>query len=164
MRELIGPIQGYVTVRFNGVVVERTHNMIVFNGFQYVRDRILGATPAVMSHMAFGSDDDEVAPTIATTKLRDEVARVALSTAAQSLESFYGVRYVATLTGADVPSLPVTIREAGVVNHASDEPDYASGIVMINRAQITAIDMTNVSSAIQVEFDICLRGGGGNPA
>lgn len=94
----------------DGEVIEHrtTNNLVVADGLKYIASRMIGTTPAVMSHMAVGSGTNGAGS--ANVALQTELARVALTSSTSSANV---VTYVATFpagtgTGA--------ITEAGIMN------------------------------------------------
>jgi hypothetical protein len=86
-------------------------NLVVTVGKEFIAARMIGTTPAVMSHMAIGTGTTAAA--VGNTALVTEVGRVAL---ASSTRTGANIAYVATFppgtgTGA--------ITEAGIFNAAS---------------------------------------------
>lgn len=85
-------------------------NLVVTTGKEFIAERMVG-TPAVMSHMAIGSDN--TAADVADTALGTELGRVALASATSSGAV---VTYTATF-GAGVGTGAVV--EAGILNNSS---------------------------------------------
>lgn len=97
----------------NGKVKEEitVPNLVVDAGLDYIASRMVGTSPAVMSHMAVGSGTTN--PAAGDTALETELGRVALSS---STATNNAVEYVATF-GAGVGTGAVT--EAGILNDSS---------------------------------------------
>lgn len=86
-------------------------NLVVTVGKEFIAGRMIGTTPAVMSHMAVGTSNTNLVA--ANTTLAAEAARVALTSSTRTNAT---IRYTATFapgtgTGALV--------EAGILNAAS---------------------------------------------
>lgn len=118
-------LTGRYEIRKNGELVETGENLVVDTGLYHVADQLADQGEAAMGYMAWGTDD--TAPAAGDTALGNEVARKALDSKTQgSGGDANEVVYVGTVTGADVGSLPVTLREVGIFN-------AASGGVMLDR-------------------------------
>jgi hypothetical protein len=83
-------------------------NLVVTTGKNFIASRMVGATSAVMSHMAVGTNS--TAPAAGDTTLNTELARVALSsgTASGNVATYTATFGAGTGTGALV--------EAGILN------------------------------------------------
>lgn len=102
---------GRLQIAINGEVVRDIDNLVVTTGRNFVASRMGGTSPAVMSHMAVGTNNTAAA--LADTTLGTELARVALTSSNVSANV---ITYVATFpagtgTGA--------LTEAGVLNNTS---------------------------------------------
>lgn len=86
-------------------------NLVVTAGKNFIAGRMVGTTPAVMSHMAVGSGT--TAPAAANTALVSELGRVALTSSSASGNA---IPYIATF-GPGTGTGAVT--EAGIFNAAS---------------------------------------------
>lgn len=86
-------------------------NLVVTAGKNFIAGRMVGTTPAVMSHMAVGSGT--TAPVAANTALVSELGRVALTSSSASGNA---IPYIATF-GPGTGTGAVT--EAGIFNAAS---------------------------------------------
>lgn len=86
-------------------------NLVVTTGRNFIASRMVGTTPAVMSHMAIGAGSTAAA--LADTALGSELGRSALS-AGSATDNV--VTYTATF-GAGVGTGAVT--EAGILNNSS---------------------------------------------
>ena len=86
-------------------------NLVVTVGKDFIAARMIGTTPAVMSHMAIGTANTSLIA--GNTTLAAEIARVALSSSVRTTNT---IRYTATFnpgTGTGV------LVEAGILNAAS---------------------------------------------
>jgi hypothetical protein len=99
---------GRLQIFRNDELVHDIDNLVVTVGKNFVASRIVGTTPAVMSHMAVGTG--AVAAAAGDTALGAELARVALSgnSAANNVVSYSANFPAGTGTGA--------LTEAGVFN------------------------------------------------
>jgi hypothetical protein len=99
----------------NGNLKDRReiNNLVVTVGRNFIASRMIGTTPAVMSHMAIGSGT--VAPVAANTTLGTELSRRALTS---STASGATVTYIATFP-ASSPADDAAITEAGIFNAAT---------------------------------------------
>lgn len=108
---LKGELKIVLTDKDGNVKKEQTvPNLVVNDGLYFITDRMVGNTPAVMSHMAIGSST--VSPAAGDTTLT-ELGRVALTSSTSTDNT---VTYVATFpagtgTGA--------VTEAGIFNDAT---------------------------------------------
>lgn len=108
---LKGELKIVLTDKDGNVKKEQTvPNLVVNDGLYFITDRMVGNTPAVMSHMAIGSGT--VSPAAGDTTLT-ELGRVALTSSTSTDNT---VTYVATFpagtgTGA--------VTEAGIFNDAT---------------------------------------------
>lgn len=97
----------------NGEVIEHrtASNLVVADGLKYIASRLVGTTPAVMSHMAIGTGTNGAGS--ANITLQTETARVALasSTASANVVTYTATFPAGTGTGA--------ITEAGIFNAGS---------------------------------------------
>jgi hypothetical protein len=102
----------------DGEIKETIHipNLVVNAGFAFITSRMIGASAAVMSHMALGTDSTN--PAGGNTALGAEIARVALTSSTQVTTTVANdsVQFVATF-GAGVGTGAIT--EAGLLNAAS---------------------------------------------
>ncbi len=98
----------------NGQVKEEhtVPNLVVTSGRNFIASRMVGTTPAVMSHMAVGSGT--TAPALAQTALVTQLgSRVTLSTSSASANV---VTYIATFAAGQGTG---AVTEAGVFNAAT---------------------------------------------
>ena len=95
----------------NLIHTDKTTNVVVSDGLDYITSRMKDATATAMSHMAVGSDNTAAAS--GDTALGTELGRVALTstTVASNTITYVGDFPAGTGTGAVV--------EAGVLNGAS---------------------------------------------
>jgi hypothetical protein len=116
LKENTNGIIGKVSItRMNamGDILEKIYipNLVVDIGRSYIASRIIGTTPAIMTHMALGSG--ATAPVGANTTLGTELGRVALttSTSLNNVVTYTATFPAGTATGA--------IQEAAIFNAAS---------------------------------------------
>ena len=98
--QLKGPLQ----IHLNDELVQDIDNLVVTTGKNLVASRLVGTTPAVMSHMAIGSGTTAAAA--GNTALGTELGRVSLTSGSASSAV---VTYVATFaagTGTGAPLGP----------------------------------------------------------
>lgn len=106
-------------------------NLVVAVGKNFVADRMISATSAIMSHMAVGSGS--TAPASADTTLGTELARVTLTSSTRASNV---ITYVATFpAGTGTGSLT----EAGIFN-------AASAGTMLSRTTFLAVNKTALDS------------------
>lgn len=111
MIEELLKMKGKLVIELNGEVVQEIDNLVVTVGKNFVASRMVGATPAVMSHMAIGTG--ATAAAAGDTTLQTEAARVALTsgTASTNVATYVATFPAGTGTGA--------ITEAGILNASS---------------------------------------------
>lgn len=102
-------LEGALTVRLNGAVVQEIPNLVVNTGKSFVASRMVGTDDAVMGFMAIGTGTDGTQPTDTTV---NQVGRVACTTA----RSGAAITYEATFGPTDGDGV---IAEAGIFNDAS---------------------------------------------
>lgn len=115
MNEELIKATGDVTITLhdeNGQIKEHRHvpNLVVTVGKNFIASRMIGTTPAVMSHMAIGTSSTAAAA--ANTALGTEVGRsTATASVSNAVVSYSSTFAAGTGTGAIV--------EAGIFNAAS---------------------------------------------
>lgn len=115
MNEELIKATGEVTITLrdeHGLIKEQRHvpNLVVTVGKNFIASRMIGTTPAVMSHMAIGTSS--TAPAAANTALGAEVGRsTATASVSNAVVSYSSTFAAGTGTGAIV--------EAGIFNAAS---------------------------------------------
>lgn len=102
---------GKLEIFKNGELVREIDNLVVTAGKGFVASRMIGTTPAVMSHMAVGTG--ATAPAAGDTTLQTELNRQALGTpsVAGAVVSYSATFAAGQGTGA--------LTEAGIFNAAS---------------------------------------------
>lgn len=135
---------GELLVRVFGPSGERTYhfpNLVVNTGKNLVASRLVGNTPAAVTHMALGSS--ATVPSGGDTQLGTELGRVAAgsATAAAAVATVVANFPAGTATG--------TIAEAGLFNAASVG-------TMISRATFSPIPK-GVSDAVEITWTITVQ-------
>jgi hypothetical protein len=120
-------------------------NLVVAVGKDYIVDRMQSNLSPVMSHMAIGAVQGNVAPVTSQTALVDEVARVGLDSNTITNNT---VTYVATFSGG-VPLGGNTISEAGIFNEAS-------GGTMLCRTRFNEVNKGN-ADIIVITWNITVQ-------
>ena len=110
-------LTGALTILINDKVVQKTNNLVVDSGKNWVASRMGAATSGVMSHMAIGTGTTAV--TSVSTTLAVEVERNAL-TASGGTVSGNSVNYSSTFGTTDGAH---TVTEAGLFNSVGNVVD-----------------------------------------
>jgi hypothetical protein len=105
-------LTGALTIAINGEVVQKTNNMVVTVGKEWVADRMANAN-TVMTHMAIGTGTTAAALT--QTTLVTELDRNVLTTSGGTV-SGATIQYACTWAAADGTG---AITEAGIFDAAS---------------------------------------------
>ena len=109
-----GELTVTVTDEYGNVKDERlVKNLVVTVGREFIAARMVGTTPAVMSHMAIGTGTTAAAA--ANTTLGTEVQRNTLQSSTRTNST---ISYVAVF-GANQPASAAAITEAGIFNASS---------------------------------------------
>lgn len=136
--------KGYVSFdlydEHNNLKETNSFNLVVNTGLAFITERMVGNTPAVMSHMALGTNSAVAAA--ANTALGTEVGRIALSSATcvTTTATNDSVQFAAsfgpgTATGA--------ITEAGVFNASSGGTMIARTVFpVINKGALDTLAIT----------------------
>ena len=104
-------LKGHLQIHLNDELVRDVDNLVVTTGKNLVASRLVGTTPAVMSHMAIGSGTTAAAA--GNTALGTELGRVSLTSGSASSAV---VTYVATFAAATGTG---AVTEAGLLNASS---------------------------------------------
>ncbi len=112
-------LTGALTIAINNEVVQKTKNLVVTSGKEWVADRMKGANSA-MSHMAIGTGT--VAADAADTGLGTELERNALTVAGGTV-SANTIVYAATYAAGDGTG---AITEAGIFDTVGSKVDDAN--------------------------------------
>ena len=104
-------LTGHLQIHINDELVRDVDNLVVTTGKNLVASRLVGTTPAVMSHMAIGSGTTAAAA--GNTALGTELGRVSLTsgTASSAVVTYVATFAAGTGTGA--------VTEAGLLNASS---------------------------------------------
>ena len=104
-------LKGHLQIHLNDELVQDIDNLVVTTGKNLVASRLVGTTPAVMSHMAIGSGTTAAAA--GNTALGSELGRVSLTsgTASSAVVTYVATFAAGTGTGA--------VTEAGLLNASS---------------------------------------------
>lgn len=128
-------MKGRLEIRLNDEVVQEVDNLVVTVGKNFVASRMVGTSPAVMSHMAIGTTNTAAAA--GDTTLAAEAARVALTSGAAStnVATFIATFPAGTGTGAIV--------EAGILNNSSGGTLLARTVFsVINKGALDSMTIT----------------------
>ena len=120
-------LKGHLQIHLNDELVRDVDNLVVTTGKNLVASRLVGTTPAVMSHMAIGSGTTAAAA--GNTALGTELGRVSLTSGSASSAV---VTYVATFAAGTGTG---AVTEAGLLNASS------SG-TMLARTVFSVVKMT----------------------
>ena len=104
-------LKGHLQIHLNDELVRDVDNLVVTTGKNLVASRLVGTTPAVMSHMAIGSGTTAAAA--GNTALGTELGRVSLTSGSASSAV---VTYVATFAAGTGTG---AVTEAGLLNASS---------------------------------------------
>ena len=104
-------LKGHLQIHLNDELVQDIDNLVVTTGKNLVASRLVGTTPAVMSHMAIGSGTTAAAA--GNTALGTELGRVSLTSGSASSAV---VTYVATFAAGTGTG---AVTEAGLLNASS---------------------------------------------
>ena len=104
-------LKGHLQIHLNDELVRDVDNLVVTAGKNLVASRLVGTTPAVMSHMAIGSGTTAAAA--GNTALGTELGRVSLTSGSASSAV---VTYVATFAAGTGTG---AVTEAGLLNASS---------------------------------------------
>jgi hypothetical protein len=104
-------LKGHLQIHLNDELVRDVDNLVVTTGKNLVASRLVGTTPAVMSHMAIGSGTTAAAA--GNTALGSELGRVSLTSGSASSAV---VTYVATFAAGTGTG---AVTEAGLLNASS---------------------------------------------
>lgn len=104
-------LKGHLQIHLNDELVRDIDNLVVTAGKNLVASRLVGTTPAVMSHMAIGSGTTAAAA--GNTALGSELGRVSLTSGSASSAV---VTYVATFAAGTGTG---AVTEAGLLNASS---------------------------------------------
>ena len=104
-------LKGHLQIHLNDELVRDVDNLVVTTGKNLVASRLVGTTPAVMSHMAIGSGSTAAAAN--NTALGTELGRVSLTSGSASSAV---VTYVATFAAGTGTG---AVTEAGLLNASS---------------------------------------------
>jgi hypothetical protein len=139
-------VKGTLTItktNYLGEIVEKIFvpNLIVTVGKNFIASRMVGTTPAIMSHMAIGSG--AVAPAVGDTALGTELGRVALSasSATGAVVTYTATFPAGTGTGA--------ITEAGIFN-------AVSAGTMLNRTTFPVVNK-GASDTIAISWTVTVQ-------
>lgn len=135
-----GQVSFVLTDENGNIKQQDSKNLVVDPGLAFIASRMIGTTPAVMSHMAIGTGTTAAAD--AQTALVTESARVALtsSTVVTTTVANDSVQYVATF-GPGVGTAAIT--EAGIFNAASAGTMLARTVfAVINKGALDTLTLT----------------------
>ena len=104
-------LKGHLQIHLNDELVRDVDNLVATTGKNLVASRLVGTTPAVMSHMAIGSGTTAAAA--GNTALGTELGRVSLTSGSASSAV---VTYVATFAAGTGTG---AVTEAGLLNASS---------------------------------------------
>ena len=104
-------LKGHLQIHLNDELVQDIDNLVVTTGKNLVASRLVGTTPAVMSHMSIGSGTTAAAA--GNTALGTELGRVSLTSGSASSAV---VTYVATFAAGTGTG---AVTEAGLLNASS---------------------------------------------
>jgi len=132
-------LTGALVISKNDVVVQRTHNLVVTAGKNWVADRMNNAN-TVMTHMALGTGTNAAA--VGDTTLQTEIDRNALTSTTVSTNT---VEYGCTWAAGDGTG---AITEAGLF-------DAASGGDMLARTVFSVVNK-GASDSITITWTITI--------
>ena len=104
-------LKGHLQIHLNDELVQDIDNLVVTTGKNLVASRLVGTTPAVMSHMAIGSGTTAAAA--GNTTLVTETDRNALTSTTVTANA---IAYVCTWAAGDATA---ALTEAGIFNASS---------------------------------------------
>jgi len=110
-------MKGRLTISLNDEVVQEIDNLVVTTGKNFVASRMIGTTPAVMSHMAIGTGSTAAAAGDSALGSQSAIEGLT-SSAVGSGANANDVTYIATFA-AGTPSSAAAITEAGIFNASS---------------------------------------------
>ena len=136
--------QGYVQFTLldehGNIKSQEEHNLVVAGGLAFITERMIGNTPAVLSHMALGTNT--TAASSANTALGAEVGRVSLSSISRVTTNVTNdsVQYAASF-GPGVATGAIT--EAGLFNASSGGTLTARTVfAVINKGTLDTLAIT----------------------
>jgi len=130
-------LTGALEIKLNNEVVQKTHNLVVTAGKEWVADRMKG-TNSAMSHMAVGTGTTGAADDTKTT-LVTETDRNALTTAGGTV-SGATITYECTWAAGDATA---AITEAGIFDAATGGDMLARTVfAVVNKGALDSMTIT----------------------
>lgn len=135
-----GYVQFTLTDEHDNIKQQEEHNLVVAGGLAFITERMVGNTPAVISHMALGTNN--TAASSANTALGAEVGRVSLASTTRVTTNVTNdsVQYAASF-GPGVATGAIT--EAGLFNASSGGTLAARTVfAVINKGTLDTLAIT----------------------